>query len=285
MLLFSQGRDSNMNIVLSADVQFSEQVKTLIKSVSYHNKNVHFYLLNKDYPSEWFQILNQYLAYFGSNIIDAKVDSEVISTFPTLDHISEASYFRYLLGQLPLDRVLYLDCDVVVTGSLTEIYYTDFGDNMMYAVEDAFLNIAPHSYKEFPDMKPYFNSGMLLIDLNKWRDQNIENQLMDLTKQAVNLYYGDQDAMNIILKGKWQALDKIYNYQTGSLIAFIQHKMPEALEKYKDLQGQQPKVIHYITRYKPWLVPEYDLPFRDQYWAYYQLEWQDIIRKWTNEEN
>ncbi|MGC7590838.1 glycosyltransferase family 8 protein [Bisgaard Taxon 46] len=274
-----------MNIVLSADVQFSEQVKTLIKSVCYHNKNVHFYLLNKDYPTEWFQILNQYLAYFGSKIVDAKVDSEIISTFPTLDHISEASYFRYLLGQLPLDRVLYLDCDMVVTGSLAEMYYADFGDNMMYAVEDAFLNLVQHSYKEFPDMKPYFNSGMLLIDLNKWREQNIENQLMDLTKRAVNVYYGDQDVLNIILKGKWKALDKIYNYQTGSRIAFIQHEMLDELKKYEDLQGQLPKIIHYITRHKPWLVPEYDLLFRNQYWAYYQLEWQDILRKWANEES
>ncbi|WP_424407018.1 glycosyltransferase family 8 protein [Pasteurella sp. PK-2025] len=273
-----------MNIVLCADVKFTTQVTTLIKSICYHNRHVHFYLLNKDYPTEWFEVLNRKLSHFGSEVFDAKVLSDIFANFSTLSHISEASYYRYLVGQLPLERVLYLDCDIIVAGCLRTLYHRDFEENTAFAVFDTFLNTVPHSYKEFPDMKPYFNSGVMLLNLEKWRADNIEAQLIELTQKAQKVYYGDQDILNIILKGKWQPAEKIYNYQVAARLAFMHHNMQEHIAPAEDFQGKSPKIIHYTTKYKPWLLPVCEIPLREQYWFYYQLDWRDIVDKWTEQQ-
>ncbi|AKO48124.1 hypothetical protein RZ68_03710 [[Haemophilus] ducreyi] len=87
-----------MNIVLAANQSYSEYILTTIKSICLHNKHIRFYLLNRDYPTEWFDILNNKLRKLNSEIIDIKVTNDTIKNFKTYSHISsDTTFFGILL--------------------------------------------------------------------------------------------------------------------------------------------------------------------------------------------
>nr|WP_208913881.1 glycosyltransferase family 8 protein [[Haemophilus] ducreyi] len=157
-----------MNIVLAANQSYSEYILTTIKSIYLHNKHIRFYLLNRDYPTEWFDILNNKLRKLNSEIIDIKVTNDTIKNFKTYSHISsDTTFFRYFISDfIEQDKVIYLDADIVVNGSLTELYQTDISNYFLAAVKDI---ISEKIYVN----NHIFNAGMLLINNKKWREHNI----------------------------------------------------------------------------------------------------------------
>ena len=60
-----------------------------------------------------------------------------------------------------------------------------------------------------------FNSGVMLIDVDRWREENISTKLLELTELHHQEVYGDQGVLNILFKDKWKELDKIYNFMVG----------------------------------------------------------------------
>ena len=270
-----------INIALAADRNYAEQIITLIKSVCYHHKNVRFYLIHKDYPYEWFVALNKHLVELATEIIPVMILKPFEFDIKLLEHITPASFYRYMIPEIPEDRVLYLDSDIVVDGNIEEMYFSDFNEKYAFAVEDMYISHTKHCYIEFPEMKPYFNSGVLLINNKLWQEYDLFEHLIQTTKAYPKVIYGDQDILNILLKNKWEILSSVYNYQTGVIHGFprLEENMSdkERLEKYQRQANEiQPKIIHYTSKYKPWLNNKYFVLLREKYWFYYQLSWEEI---------
>lgn len=274
-----------MAIALAADLHYAEQVQTLIKSICYRHQNVRFYLLNKEYPLEWFHSLNAQLNQINCEILDAKVTYDWLHAYKTLPHVSESTFYRYMIPQLPDARILYLDCDIIIqTQMLPELYVLNLQGNFLAAVPDMLISHVEHSYPEFPHMKPYFNAGLMLIDNDKWRENGVQQDLFNLTSHYHNLQYADQDILNIHFQNKWLHLHPAYNYQTGSVRGLRNRQLHGWAEKAEDL-AQQAQIIHYTTSRKPWkMTPtgEDDVPFRSLYWAYQRMQWADIIARHQN---
>ncbi|MDY4279728.1 MAG: glycosyltransferase family 8 protein [[Pasteurella] mairii] len=272
--------NQTINIALVADIGYSEQVITLIKSLCYHHRNIRFYLIHKDYVAEWFDYLNHLLTDLNAEIIPINITKDPLFSEKFVDAINKPAFYRYAVPNIPEERVLYLDSDIVVDDNIENMYFSDFGDNFALAVDDMCLNhLAPHAYFEFPDMKPYFNSGVLLINNKLWQQHNLKNILVDMTLEYSRMLYPDQDVLNIVLKGKWRALDKIYNYQVGIIHSgFETHDIVFA--KYpQEITLNPPKIIHYTTPYKPWISHPYTVLLREKYWFYYKLSWNEIKAK------
>ncbi|AWI50652.1 glycosyltransferase family 8 protein [Actinobacillus porcitonsillarum] len=270
-----------INIALAADRNYAEQVITLIKSVCYHHKNVRFYLIQQDYPDEWFDALNKHLVKLDAEIIPATILDSFEFDSILQKHITQASFYRYLIPKIPEERILYLDSDIVVDGNIEEMYFSDFNEKYAFAVEDMYISHTKHCYMEFPEMKPYFNSGVLLINNKLWQEYDLFEHLIQTTKAYPKVIYGDQDILNILLKNKWEILSNVYNYQTGVMYGSLPVNKnlsnEEILEKYqKQAKEVQPKIIHYTSKYKPWLNNEYFVLLREKYWFYYQLSWEEI---------
>lgn len=277
-----------MAVALAADLHYAEQVQTLIKSICYRHQNVRFYLFNKEYPLEWFHSLNAQLNQINCEILDAKITYDWLNHYHTLPHVTEATFYRYMLPQLPDSRVLYLDCDMVVDSNmLPELYLLNLQGNFLAAAPDMFLNhVGTHWYKEFPNMKPYFNAGLLLVDNDKWREHNAQHDLFNLTS-SYNVQYADQDILNIYFQNKWLQLNPAYNYQTGAIRNLREHKLFGWAEKAVELQAQA-QIIHYTTAHKPWQITptgEEDVPLRQRYWHYQRMQWSDIIARHHNPTN
>ena len=169
------------------------------------------------------------------------------------DHISPVSYFRLLLPDaLPaqLQRVIYLDCDLVVLGDMGTLWDIDLNDHYAAAVPeltaDSHLVSSPQGIRLWRELGlaadlEQFNSGVLLINLDKWRAEFVKQRaLVYLEKAADWLRWHDQEALNVVFAGDWLRLDVRWNLT-------MRHLMKSVPVTYKP-----PCIIHYHSAEKPW---------------------------------
>ncbi|WP_297816262.1 SP_1767 family glycosyltransferase [uncultured Lactobacillus sp.] len=255
-----------MNIIaLSGNYGYLDKIETTIKSILWHNKNVEIHVINPDIPHEWFINLNQYANQFGVSIIDEKIDPQRLADMkPSYAHINQMAYGRFLIPQLIKDdKVLYLDSDIVVDDNIEDIFDVDLGDKMLYAVRDY------HATDQF-------NSGVMLINNKKWREEEITQKLIDMGKQ--HLPNGDQTVINEIFRDQMGDLDPAYNYQIGFEKDAFWNNFDSVFAYFEEVQ--HPKIIHYVSGDKPFnLVSSGSM--RDKWWHYRNLQWSDIVDKYV----
>ncbi|MFD0897774.1 glycosyltransferase family 8 protein [Loigolactobacillus binensis] len=199
------------------------------------------------------------------------VDEALFQKAVTDERIVKSAYYRiYTADLLPeLNRVLYLDCDLICTGNIEPLWQTDLNGKVIAAVEDA--GYVPRlAEMQIKAQQPfYFNSGVMLIDLKRWREEKITAQVMNFINQhPEKLKYHDQDALNAILADKWYYLHPKYNMQSRLIRREQEHPLPPA-EILAEEARQNPILIHYSGRSKPWL--EFGVrphPLRSEYWKY-----------------
>jgi lipopolysaccharide biosynthesis glycosyltransferase len=204
-------------------------------------------------------------------------DATAYSHFRLDDHITLASYFRLFLTEiLPPDvnRLIYLDSDVVVLDDLQSLWDVDLGDKLIAAVPDLFM--PENARLDLPDDYCYFNAGVLLIDLASWRARDFVKIFVNYveTKSAI-LKFHDQDTLNFVLQDSVKYLDVIWNYQPrskpddGAQIGVTR-------EQYLEIQ-KSPKIVHFTSQLKPWFY-RFDVGFEDQYNYYLrQTPWKNYV--------
>ena len=254
-------------IALGADVHYLDKVETVIKSVSVHNHDVKFYVFNDDLPSEWFLLMRNRLKVIGSEIVNVKKTEHNLHDFHLPNNIiSYAAYFRYFIAdEVSEDRVLYLDSDMIVHDKLDDLFSLDLQGYAIAAVQDHDMN----------GLVSTFNSGMLLIDIKKWRENNSTKRLLELTAQHHEHVYGDQGILNMYFGDQWLHLDKEYNFMVG-LDQFLHLNGNSEWYNSSYYGHRVPKIIHYTTEYKPWTHLTLTR-FRKLWWFYYGLNWNDVL--------
>ena len=253
-----QSQKEKKAIVLAANYAYVDQVLTTIKSICYHNRSICFYLINSDFPNEWIKQLNKRLKKFDSEIINCRVTSEQISRYKT--DISYTVFLRYFVADfVKEDKALYLDCDLVVTKNLDDLFATDLQDYPLAAIRD----FGGRAYFG----REIFNAGVLLIHNALWKQENMTQKLIDLTNEWHDkVDQADQSILNMLFENKWLELDFDYNH-------IVIHKQ---FTDYRLPIGQNyPAIIHYLSHRKPWK----DLAaqtYRDVWWYYHNLEWTEL---------
>ncbi len=177
----------------------------------------------------------------------------------TYDHISSASYFRLLLPKLlpaELDRVIYLDCDLIILCDIGELWHINLDEHYAAAVPelcaDSRLISSPQGIRLWRELGLHadleqFNCGVLLINLDKWRAQSIsQRSLIYLTQAADWVRWHDQEALNVVFAGNWLSLDARWNLT----MRYLMKTLP--------VTYQPPCIIHYHSAAKPWHA---DYPF------------------------
>ncbi|GIG02971.1 glycosyltransferase family 8 protein [Catellatospora citrea] len=168
-----------------------------------------------------------------------------------LAYVSTGMYLRLLLPDLIGDqarRLLYLDADVQVCGDLTPLWEVDLGDAPLAAVRDAFTATfathggVPGAGAEHDPDAPYFNSGVLLMNLPVWRRERVSARcLAYLADHADRLRFPDQDALNLVAYGTWLRLPHRWN----NMRSFLLEQQPRPADP-------DVRIMHFAGPRKPW---------------------------------
>ncbi len=141
------------------------------------------------------------------------------------------------------DRLLYIDCDMIVVKSLRPLIEVDLEGCPVGATVDV-AETHPANDPRGPRLPfaaelPYFNSGLMLFDLAKWREMNVSQAVYDVfEREGKRLSWIDQDALNMALIGRWKALDPTWN---------VHPRIAGQLGGYETAC-----ILHYTSRDKPW---------------------------------
>ena len=244
-------------VVLAANAAYSEQVLTTIKSIVCHNRFIKFYVINSDFPTEWFVSMRKKLAKLDCQIVNARVSASLVSNFKT--DISYTVFLRYFVADfVEEDKALYLDCDIVVTRDLSSLFETELGDAPLAAVKDLGGQVYFHQH--------IFNAGFLLINNSLWKQENIRQRLIELTNEWHDkVPSGDQSILNMLFENRWMELPFAYNCIT----------LHTTFSDYEPEKGLYPPVIHYLTERKPWKEYTQSI-YREVWWFYQGLDWSDM---------
>ena len=129
-------------------------------------------------------------------------------------HITQAMYYRYLFAEMlppEITKILYLDADIICKGDILPLWQTDLQDRVLGAVRD--WGEAKSCGRIGLKNGRYFNSGVILMDLTKWRRQKLAQKLFQWLEQvgSTKILWGDQDALNGVIDGDFVELPKKYN--------------------------------------------------------------------------
>lgn len=190
------------------------------------------------------------------------------------------TFFRLLIEKLiPEDRsrVLYLDCDMVVEGNLLELWATDLEERTIAAAPERSVScpkfgIARWRELGLPPTAPYFNAGLMLIDMARWRARSYGERVLEYLHDHGDTLRikGNQEGLNAVLAGDWTVLDPSWNvlnwyYDVRWFDSARHGAVPSRRDRPRMLR--EAKVIHYTTRFKPWRA-ECDHPRRRRYFHY-----------------
>lgn len=162
------------------------------------------------------------------------------------NHLSRAAYSRLLFSDLLPDsvqRIIYLDCDIVCQQDLAELWSFGEGLEILAAVRDPWLDPNPE-LKASLGLEPqhvYFNSGVLLINVAAWRARNTEDRLRTFVLARRDIKHADQDTLNAVLSANLLELPEKWNMM-------INHPRRDAEDQLREAAG----ILHYVGGFKPW---------------------------------
>lgn len=193
---------------------------------------------------------------------------------------TEAASLRLLLPELlpELDRILYLDCDIVVRQDIAKLWNeTQLGDNYLAAVFEAAIEGQAERFRALGcDPARYFNSGFLLMNLAQMREEKASERLLEACRVPY-LEFPDQDALNQVCQGRVLPLSPLYN---SIRTFFIPKYKPDFVRQYGEglwEQVQTDATIHY-TGGKPWDL--FTVQFA-AWWRVYDTLPAEIRAEWT----
>ncbi|MBR5473726.1 MAG: glycosyltransferase family 8 protein [Clostridia bacterium] len=195
---------------------------------------------------------------FNIEFVDISSDIQNIKNkFKDVYHFSIVTYYRLFIASLfpQYDKILYLDCDLVVLGDISKLYNTNIGDNILAAAPEEFVQNTKEfrDYAKFAlgvDPDKYVNAGVLVINLAEFRKNKIEDKFINLiTQYDFDLLDPDQAYLNYLCQ------DKIYTLLNG----WNKEPMPIECEGNKN-------IVHYALYKKPWQYD--DVTDGEYFWQY-----------------
>ena len=276
----------NMNIVLTFDNSYTNHAAVVITSLCLNNAgNHHFYVITDYISNENKEVLLNLVISFKSKLTIYNINISLLKDFPigkgtTNTYVTLATYYRlFIIDVLPVEvnRVLYLDCDIVVNGSLDELWNFKFSseENCIAGVEEQHV-IAKNRSKAlgYQEIYSYFNAGVLLIELEKMRKIYSSQKSIAFIKQNIDIIkFHDQDVLNAFFYDKKDFLPLTFNL----LDIFLLRKSTIPSRYRNNLTTlKNPIIIHYSGPLKPW-HKECKHPLKYLYYKYLSYTiWKDF---------
>ncbi|BCL38070.1 glycosyltransferase family 8 protein [Nostoc sp. MS1] len=190
-----------------------------------------------------------------------------LSHIKTPDWVSVATYLRLLIPDiLPdhFDKAIYLDSDLLVKGNLKDLWNQEMGQHALLACSDLVIpyvscNLGIMNYKELglAPNSPYFNAGVLVMNLPRWREEQISQKIFRyFSEYPEYVRMGDQEGLNAILANNWGKLNPKWNVIAHILDYdnWIDSPFKQEIRPIKDDLLHKPYIIHFAGGEKPWKI-------------------------------
>ncbi|MCH2182971.1 MAG: glycosyltransferase family 8 protein [Mariniblastus sp.] len=228
-------------------------------------------------PENW-QRMKESLASFPVQLHMIRPDPQVVDGLTTSHHITRTAYFRLLAGKLlpeSIDRVIYLDSDLLVRDDLSLLWEMELENEYCLAVPDIacphidareancnFRKSNPYlaAISPIPNWRElnlegsdgYFNSGVMVLNIDRWRRESIEKRLLQcLQENRKHVWCWDQYALNVVFAGQWRALPARWNQ--GAHLFDFPDENHSPIDRAEFIEARDnPAIIHYTTEWKPW---------------------------------
>ena len=265
---------SRINVCITCDNNYAKYASVTIVSIlsnALETDFYKFYIVSDDISTESKEKIVQLLQIknFEIEFISPQPDTfQDYVNIRTTDHLTIASFFRLKLPTLipNEDKIIYLDCDTIVNTSLSSLFNINIDNYFCAGVKDV-------GYKRLGKRiglgkeQFYINSGVMLVNLKKWREDNAELKLSNFAKEhPEKLVLGDQDLINICFAKEILLLDGKWNVQVVNFCSRSDYS-----NKFN--------ILHYTGGSKPWKMGSY-IPPKKYYFKYLKkTQWEspDII--------
>lgn len=230
---------NKINVCLSCDENYAKHAGVVIASILSNAKQedeLNFYILDggilEETKSKFYELKN--IKDCEINFVD--IDETLFEDYKSVKthyYISLPAYYRLKLPSLlpQINKIIYFDCDFIICTSLKELFNKNLKDNLIAGVNDT-------DRKKVKRNSQYINSGMILFDLEKMRNEKIEDEFLSWTKENIEkIKLGDQEIINEVLKGKIKIIEEEWNVQSSNFIN-------------RSSYTRNPKAIHLLG--KPW---------------------------------
>ncbi|MGD0279108.1 MAG: glycosyltransferase family 8 protein [Smithella sp.] len=253
-----------MNVVFATDRGYLQHLAVALASLLENNSGMNIYIINNDISDTDWKKLEKLLVGKDSKLIDIKIDDRQIENLVTHSYFTKAMYYRLFIPEIIVgERALYLDADIVVNGQIDDLYNTDISNTFIAAVHNPGIN--NHNELGMESSAKYFNSGVMLLNLQYWRTGNVKEKVIEFIcgRKGV-VQFPDQDGLNHVINGNWLELHPKYNLHTVLLCAEYAWTTPvkEAIDN--------PVIIHHTGSSKPWHFAD-NHPYKHLYWKYLRM--------------
>lgn len=243
---------NNLNFCFASNDWYAEHLLVAIYSLIYNlNKN---YIANVFILDGWItsenisKIKNIENKFWNIKIEFIQITDKKYNNFPSL-HLSKEMYFRIWIPEILINvnKILYLDCDIIINWDISSIFDYNIDKCAIWAPNDIWTFFHYKEILNIPSQYEYFNSWVLLMNLEYFRKHKISEKIFDYIWNH-KLITWDQDAINAILWDKRLVLELKYDALDW---VFIWNKNKQFTNKEINQARNNPVVIHYAWS-KPW---------------------------------
>ena len=263
-----------IHIAFNIDSNYMQHCAVTLVSIFENNKeeDISIHIIAQNLSETNKEVLRQLTERYHNSVFFYEPDMKLLEGFfirKFSKRISIATYYRCILSRIlpdSIDKLIYLDCDIVILGSIRPLWDISLAGIGVAAVEDmGCREPARYEILQYPMEYSYFNAGVLLINLSYWREHDIAQACIDyFHKYPERILYNDQDLLNSILYKDKKLIDIKWNVQ-DAFYRSASHIIREGNKKEIDAL-LHPVILHYTNR-KPW---KYDSqhPLRNKYYYY-----------------
>jgi len=280
---------TGLHVALAFDEKFAVPAYATMRSIclmTTRRKELVFHLCHPGLGKKSLGILEKLTEEFGAKIVHYDLGANndyqhFAAILPHTKHISAVMYARMMLDQIvPSDilRLVYVDCDLLIRAPIEELILSELGGLPVGAIKEphslrfAHGSDAVQNHDLFDSADPFFNSGVMVMDLDLWRKNSSLQKLREAEKSgALARLANDQQVLNFLFKNNWKQLDGAWNMFGVS----------------RAIEGLDPKIVHYTGLNKPWNMFS-GLPFarvyrhvmtNDLFYSYMRQRWAQKF-KW-----
>ena len=219
------------------------------------------YVLHSGIREDYKEMILRYNEKEGLHISFVDVSERlkpILDKLHMRDYYTATTYFRvFIAGMFPqYDKALYLDCDTVIMGDISELYNYDLGNNLLGGAPCEGVNsfdVYKRYVRQVDGLDPdyFFNAGVILMNLKAFREEGFYEQFAELLGKYKFRLIQDEDYLNVICQDRVLRLPRAWN------------KTPVGPDK---LAREDLRIVHYLMTWKPWHYD--DIPYQEYFWEY-----------------